>query len=193
MGVTVKKIPGPGQKRLQALINDLGEREGMVGWFDSSKYEDGTPVAYIAAIQELGSPANKIPPRPFMRTTAAEQKKAWAKTFNDGSKALLNGTATGEKVMEGLVLQARGDIQAKIASIQEPKLSDITLGLRKYKLGRIPGMPAGPVTGKTVGIIAAKLKDGSLNTSGVSTKPLIEPTGIPGGGTLYTSIDARVE
>jgi hypothetical protein len=190
--IVVKRVSGPGQKKLDALISGLGDREGQVGWFSDAQYENGTPVAYVAAIQEFGSPKNSIPPRSFMRTTVMERRQEWAKIAKDGSKAILNGTIDGTQAMEGLALQAKGDVQAKIASIQEPKLSDLTLALRKVKLGMVPGV--GPeVTGKTVGQVAGMLKAGTINTSGVSAKPLIEPSGIPGGGTLYTSIDARVE
>jgi hypothetical protein len=44
--------------RVMAKIDAIGEgfanREAKVGWFSSDKYEDGTPVAYVAAIQEFG-------------------------------------------------------------------------------------------------------------------------------------------
>lgn len=191
MATTIKRVTGPGTKALQNLVKGLGNAQGKVGWFESEKYENGTPVAYVAAIQEFGSPQNSIPPRSFMRSTALEEKKKWAKTAEDGSKQIIKGSLDGKMVMTGIALQAKGDIQSKIASIQSPGLSDITLALRKVKLGMVPGI--GPtVTGKTVGIVASKLKDGSLTPDGVSKKPLIEPAGIPGGGTLFTSIDVRV-
>ena len=40
---------------LMAKIEGLGNKQAKAGFFESSKYEDGTPVAYIAAIQEFGA------------------------------------------------------------------------------------------------------------------------------------------
>lgn len=44
--------------RVMAKIDAIGEgfanREAKIGWFPGARYEDGTPVAYVAAIQEFG-------------------------------------------------------------------------------------------------------------------------------------------
>ena len=37
-----------------ARVKDLDGKVGKAGWFHTSRYADGTPVAYIAAIQEFG-------------------------------------------------------------------------------------------------------------------------------------------
>lgn len=192
MSVSVRQVPGAGAKQLQVLIKGLANKQGKVGWFSDAKYENGTPVAYIAQIQELGSPAQSTPPRSFMRTTVMEKRSEWSSLIKDAAKAVLSGAMTPDKAMGLLTLQAKGDVQTKIADIREPELSPITLGLRKVKLGRVKGL--GPdVTGRTVGIVAAMLSAGTLTTDGVSNKPLIEPAGIPGGGTLFTSIAEKVE
>lgn len=192
MSVSVKRVPGSCAKHLNALIKGAGDKDGKVGYFESARYENGTPVAYVAAIQEFGSPAKSIPPRSFMRSTTLEKRRSWADLAKKGAALILKGELSPAKAMLGLVTQAKGDVQAKIASIQEPALSPITLALRKVKLGMVSGL--GPeVTGRTVGIVAAMLSAGTLSPAGVSTKPLIEPVGIPGGGTLFGTIDAKVE
>ncbi len=192
MAVSVKRVPGPGVKQLNALIKGVGDKDGKVGYFESARYEDGTPVAYVAAIQELGSPANSIPPRSFMRTTTLKKRRSWAELAKKSAQLILKGELTPYQAMLGIVTQAKGDVQSMIATIQEPSLSPITLALRKVKLGMVPGLGR-EVTGRTVGIVASMLSRGTLSTSGVSTKPLIEPSGIPGGGTLFSTIDAKVE
>ena len=48
--------------RLQRSI----ENEVRVGFFAEDSYPDGMQVANVAAIQDNGSPAQRIPPRPFM-------------------------------------------------------------------------------------------------------------------------------
>ncbi len=52
-------------KRLQKALSAADKSDLQVGWFESAKYDDGTPVAGVAAIQEFGSAKNRIPPRPF--------------------------------------------------------------------------------------------------------------------------------
>lgn len=44
--------------RLDAIPEGFANRVAKVGWFPSAKYEDGTPVAYVAAIQEYGGTFN---------------------------------------------------------------------------------------------------------------------------------------
>jgi hypothetical protein len=141
---------------------------GKVGWFESAQYPDGTPVAYAAAINEMGSPRNSIPARSFFRSTAAEQDGKWKETANTVSSMILEGKITPQQGMEILCLKAEGDVAAKIASITSPPLSPITLGARKYR------QQGKTVTGATIGEIARKLKDGTLDISGVSDKPLVD-------------------
>lgn len=53
VGKVTRASSGLGEPIKIAL--DIDTMETKVGWFEGSKYEDGTPVAYVAAIQELGS------------------------------------------------------------------------------------------------------------------------------------------
>ena len=39
--------------KLAAVFDELGKKQIKVGFFDHSKYPDGTPIAYVAAIHEL--------------------------------------------------------------------------------------------------------------------------------------------
>ena len=68
-----------GSRILATAIRDIQSKKLRVGWFDTARYQDGTPVAYVAAIQEFGHGA--IPPRPFMRPTIAQQRQAWRDTL----------------------------------------------------------------------------------------------------------------
>ena len=58
---------------LDINLKALAKIEGKVGWFESAEYPEGTPVAYVAAIQELGH--GKIPPRPFMAPAMKKNKE----------------------------------------------------------------------------------------------------------------------
>jgi len=125
-----KIIPGEGSKKLQAAIDALASKRVKVGWFESSKYPDGTPVAYVAAIQELGY--GPIPPRPTLRPTAIEQKPEWSKLAARGAKAILNGADAGQ-MMETIGLKAAGDVAKAIASLSSPPLKEKTVKARMGK------------------------------------------------------------
>ena len=171
-------------KALAAAIKDLGSKEMRVGWFDTAKYEDGTPVAYVAAIQEFGYPGGSIPARPFMRPTVEEKKAEWQTTLGAGSKRVLSGKMTVEQMLGQFGMQVAGDVGVTIASINSPPLSPITLLLRQHKKG------GGKVTGKTVGNAAAASgfvpKDGAAKALNVSDKPLVDT------GYLIQSVSSKV-
>ena len=160
---------GSALKDLAMRVEGLSGVNGKVGWFQGARYEDGTSVAYVAAIQELGH--GPIPPRSFMRSTAEEKQQEWKATAKIASAQVVNGNLDGEQAMEVITARAEGDISKKIATITSPPLSPITLGARKYRqMGK-------KVTGATIGEIARKLEEGTLDISGVSTKPLVD-TGV---------------
>jgi len=136
----------------------------QVGFPKGLEYEDGTPVAYVAAIQNFGSPAAGIPKRPFIEPTIAEHKQAWVKLMGQGAKKVGDGSLTAFDVLDGVGRMAVADLQEEIASITEPELSPITVLLRKWrKEGRT-------ITGKTVGEAAAAIADGV--DPGSDNKPL---------------------
>ncbi len=160
---------------LQAInlrLKELSSKQGKVGWFSSAKYGDGTQVAYVAAIQEFGSPERSIPPRPFMRPAVAENEKKWKDLAGQQAREILAGNLSADDAMLGLTSAAESAVYKKIVSIDSPALSQITLGLRKLKTK--PEYKSGEkkITGATVGEVAALLKAGKLDVSGVSTKPL---------------------
>ncbi len=154
--------------KLERILDDLDGVQAKVGWFEGSAYPDGTPVATVAHWQEVGVPSQNIPPRSFMRSTAMEKDAEWKGLSNTVSQRVLAGKMTAHEAIEAIALKAEGDIAHKIATIQDPPLSKITLGARKYRaMGK-------KVTGATIGEIARKLDDGTLDVSGVSDKPLVD-------------------
>jgi hypothetical protein len=133
--VKTVRTPGPGQQRLHALLEGLKtDKVGKVGFFPSAAYEDGTPVAYVAAIQEFGYPEGHIPPRPFMRPTMEAQQGEWKGVARQGAKAVLAGNATGDDVLEAIGLKAAGDIRKTISTISGPSLAESTILGRLYRL-----------------------------------------------------------
>lgn len=139
-----------------------------IGFFPSAKYSDGTPIAYVAAIQEHGvTEGANIPPRPFFRPTMDARRSAWKDQIGRGMASAMSGKRSVRDVLEAVSSGAAGDVRATIASIQSPALSPITILARKYR------QAGGKVTGKTIGRFAAQLKENpNMDLSGVSTKPL---------------------
>ena len=170
---------------LMKRIKELDASKLQVGVFESAKYEDGTPVAGVAAVQELGSPKMGIPPRPFFRTTAEEKKGEWAELFERAARAIIDGTVTPDDALDSIGLQVAGQVRTTIGNIYEPALSPVTLHLRKLKQ---QGGEDFEVTGAMVNSAKQKAAKGeALDISGVSTKPLVED------GTMKESITHRVE
>ena len=131
--VKVNRVVSPEGKALEIALKHLDGKIGKVGWFENSKYEDGTPVALIAAQNEYGNPSKHIPARPFLRPTVASKQKEWANIAMRGSKAVLANKATAADVMELIGRAAVADIQKTISLIQEPPLSPATIAARLAK------------------------------------------------------------
>ena len=139
--VSVKKIPNPeGMKKLSVVLNGLEGYEGKVGWLKSAQYEDGTQVAYVAAIQEFGVPEKNIPSRSFFRTTIKEKTNSWLQLAKQGLQEVLKSGTSIATVMQKLTIQAENDVLRKIASITSPALKESTLKSRRSK-GRNSAKP----------------------------------------------------
>lgn len=174
--MTVRR-EGPGVLDVSKVLRGLDDHEGRVGWFESARYEDGTPVAYVATIQEFGSGA--IPARPFMRPAVAEHGQEWLDQLAAGAKKAVQpgATLTPLMVLEAVAMMAAGNVGEKISEVTEPPLSQITLIARKT--GKFTG-------GADVGAAAALVKEG-ITVSDVSTKPLVDT------GQMIQSVTGVVE
>lgn len=115
------------KEALQKAVDSLEGKSLEVGFFESARYKDGTPVAGVAAVHEFGSPARNIPPRPFMRTTAEEKQSEWSNLIAQGSKAVVNGSETAETMLEKIGLSVVGNIKNTITQITTPVLSPVTI------------------------------------------------------------------
>lgn len=140
---------------LSKVLSGANNKSLQVGWFESAKYDDGTPVAGIAAQNELGNPKLSIPPRPFIRPTIDNQSEAWAGIAEQGAKALLNGEATINQVLNALGLKASADIKNSIVNGSFVELSPITIALRKIR-----NDDELKIGGALVGAVAGAIADG---------------------------------
>lgn len=153
-------------KNLRNSLASLDKLEGKAGWFESSHYEDGTPVAAVAQWNEFGVPSRSIPARPFMRPAVEENRGKWNELSEGLANSVLDGSISAEDAMETLTLVAGGDILKSIVAVTSPPLSMITLLARKYK------KQGKKISGSVIGEIAGKIAAGAVDVSGVSTKPL---------------------
>lgn len=131
MGKVIRKREAVEQVRI--AVEGLGDTAGKVGYFESSKYPDGTPVAYVAAIQEFGADEQGIPARPTMRPTIAAQSPEWARQFGAGARAVVQGKTTAPKVMEAVGMLAAGDVRKAIAELSAPPLAESTVAARRRR------------------------------------------------------------
>lgn len=109
----------PAQELYNIAIKKLKNRE------DKNPY-----VASVAATQELGDPAKRIPPRPFMRPTIEAKKQEWLSLAANRTKKIIDGKKTLIDVLDELGQKAAGDIRKTIKEVVSPPLSPITIAIR---------------------------------------------------------------
>lgn len=127
------KITNKPNKNLFNAIRELNKKKLNVGWFESSKYEDGTPVAEVAVSNEFGSVKKNKPPRPFMRTAISNNNTKWTKVSEKISKDIFRGSNVRTSLnLLGTVVQS--DIQESITSLTAPALAKSTINARKSKI-----------------------------------------------------------
>lgn len=124
--MSVRRVSGPGVK-VETALRELDGYVGKTGWFETAKYEDGTPVAYVASIHEFGSPEQGIPPRPTMRPTAAQNEQEWAALMGQGARAVLRGERAPSDVLELIALRAASDVGDAIRTLTSPPLKPATI------------------------------------------------------------------
>lgn len=145
--------------KLRVAAQELGNKRLRVGWFDTSKYEDGTPVAYVATIQEFGYPQGGIPSRPFMRPTVAEKTNEWKSTLAAGSRQIMAGKLTVEQMLGQVGMLAAGNIAQTISKIYTPPLAPTTIAARASKR-KSPGVSTKPLvdTGLMIQSVSHKVE-----------------------------------
>ena len=115
-----------GGKKLEATLKKAEEARRSkvrVGFFSDAKFEDGKPVAEVAAYQEFGTAA--IPERPFFRQSIAimedELPGKLAKIIDPATMTV--DAAAADKIGE----YAKDVIQGRIADFQDPPNSENTI------------------------------------------------------------------
>ena len=123
--VTVK-VQQRGGKKLQRLLREAGKGgvSGVkVGFFSTARYEDGTPVAAVAAWNEFGT--KNIPERPFFRNALAESERSVGRILQAGLDT--KKMVVGEQLAGRVGAHVQGKIQDSITSLKEPPNSPSTI------------------------------------------------------------------
>lgn len=146
---------------IRQRLRDLQRKQVEVGFFETVRYPDGTPVAYVAAIQEFGSPDNNIPARPFFRPTIAAQQAAWRENMREAVAAIVRGDMPLTSALTQVGLVAAGNISEGITRVTTPALSDATIYSRQHRTNKQRNMSTKPLidTGLMLQSVTAQVTD----------------------------------
>ncbi|MDR0676254.1 MAG: hypothetical protein LBF97_04345 [Elusimicrobiota bacterium] len=121
------KIQQQNNEAWEKIKNNLpeGKHTLEVGWFENSKYDKATNIAYVASIQEYGyyKHDTAIPPRPFMRPAEKKNSQNWQDIVREGAKKCENISDTFKKL--GMIVV--NDIQKAIIDVHTPALQEATI------------------------------------------------------------------
>lgn len=134
MATVIRKSAATLWARLTAARKTLEGQDLRVGWFSTNRYEDGTPVAYVAVIHEFGFLKGGIPPRPFMRPTVSREEATWRRFIAQEAKKIIAGTQTMENLFNILGLNISGEIARSISEVVSPPLLEATIKSKVRKM-----------------------------------------------------------
>lgn len=115
-------------KRLLGLGN-LGVSVGVHP--DAGTYDDGTPVAEAAALNEFGSEGGLIPERSFLRSTLDENQSRYARALEKAVDRSLDGVPLNVALLP-LGQQVVSDVQRKIESGVGPPNAPSTIAKKGH-------------------------------------------------------------
>ena len=146
---------------LRQRLTELGRKQVEVGFFETAHYPDGTPVAYVAAIQEFGSPQNNIPARPFFRPTVSGERGAWQDNMRQAVAAIARGDVRLVPALTQVGLAAAADVSTTITRVSDPALSEATIYNRRHRTNKQRNQSTKPLidTGLMLQSVTAQVTD----------------------------------
>ncbi|MVW80180.1 hypothetical protein [Bordetella sp. 02P26C-1] len=123
-----------GGRALEAKLEEIARKVSSagtlrVGFLEGATYPDGTPVPYIAALNEFGDLAHNQPPRPFFRNMIEEKSRSWGGAFGKIAKASdYDMDATLGQMGEGI----KGQLQQSITDLTTPALAPSTVRAKGF-------------------------------------------------------------
>ena len=119
MAMVSVKVQRRGGKKLQRLLREAGKGgvSGVkVGFFSTARYEDGTPVAAVAAWNEFGTVT--IPERPFFRNALAESERSVGRILKGGLDT--KKMVVDERLAGRVGAYVAGQVMESISALKEP-------------------------------------------------------------------------
>ena len=113
------KVQRRGGKKLARLLREAGKggvKGVKVGFFSTARYEDGTPVAAVAAWNEFGT--ETIPERPFFRNALAESERGVSNILAKGIDT--KKMVVDERLAGRVGAYVQGKIRDSITALKEP-------------------------------------------------------------------------
>ena len=132
-----------GSEALEKLADQIKKSKLEVGFFESATYPDGTPVAYVAAIQEFGYPAGNIPSRPFFRN-AISNNDGWKQLATKAMNAVVEGRMELNQALNQMGLKMAADVKDSITDGSYEALKQSTLDARQSRK-RTQGVASKPL------------------------------------------------
>lgn len=112
MGFGFTDLTPEGKKYFREL-KKMTDMEIQVGFQGDQKYEDGTSIAQVAAINEFG--ASDIPERPFMRQSF-ENHEGELQAVCDAAQRLVSSGGSAEQALQQIGVIAKGLVQDEIVN-----------------------------------------------------------------------------
>ncbi|MCR9028333.1 hypothetical protein NXA99_07270 [Citrobacter amalonaticus] len=134
------------EKKLRQYMDRLtSKRRVLVGIPEGAgKYEDGTPLAVIGVVQELGSADGLIPERSFLRVPLRQNKENISRAFRALTGKVARGEITLIQMLDQIGARAAGYCIEAIENGIAPPNADSTIKAKGSStplvdLGRMKG------------------------------------------------------
>lgn len=115
---------------LKGIIARIGRGQQVrVGFLEGSTYPDGTSTPMVAAANEFGDPARGRPPRPFFRLMVDANAPGWGAKVG---KVLAATGFDGERTLQFMGEQMRGELQDSIRKFTAPELAPSTIARKGF-------------------------------------------------------------
>ena len=123
-----------GGEKLRTYLADLAKKVTApgtlrVGFLEGSDYEDGTPVAMVAAIQNFGAPRAGIPPRPFFSNMVKDHRDEWGPQIG---KLLQANDFDATKSLDTMGERIGDELRQSIQDTNEPPLKPATIARKGF-------------------------------------------------------------
>lgn len=131
------KILSDKTKEIQKALRDLADSQVMVGIPDTADGRSaGAAIgnAALGYLHETGSPANNIPPRPFLQPGVNESKDKWLAYLKQAGELAMEGKASAvDKALHAAGITAVTAVKARITAGIPPPLKPATVAARQRR------------------------------------------------------------